>query len=303
MMDAAEIACTCGRVFRRLESGGIDFLQGREFPDFEFNPLDREQQEQLTEESQGVVWRMQTLVLPLLEESRMRQRLRRDELRVLDCGCGSGASVDALRAEEFAAVGVDAGRSRHLQWRERVCREYLHSASALSLPFENRTFHAVVSSGLIEHIGIHEEEHPHYRAKRLPDCHRQRQRFVDELTRVVRREGMILLDHPNGSFPVDFWHGGRHGGIRWHRSSGDMLPTFSEVAGYFRNSDASLHLGLLSPARRLRFRQVHHHWYGKVFRPLMSVWLALLGSGRLEFMLRSRLNPYLIILASRRTGE
>ncbi|MBM3789043.1 MAG: methyltransferase domain-containing protein [Acidobacteria bacterium] len=293
------IRCECGREYPRLPSRGLDFLPGRKLRDFEIDPSDAGQRAHLEEEAAGVSWRVDRLILPLVVRYCSALGLDPGSIRLLDCGCGGGASIDALRSRGFRAVGIDAGRSRQEQWRERSFGEHLHSANALELPFAGRTFDAVISSGLIEHIGIQEAETGRYAARRLPDCQPQRLRFIRELARVLTADGFILLDHPNGRFPVDFWHGGRAGSFRWHGLQGDMLPTFREIALYFRLSDPALRLWSLSPAQRLRFNQVRHHWYGRLFAPVMKAWLSLLGTGPLSPLARSFLNPYLVTIASR----
>jgi SAM-dependent methyltransferase len=161
-------------------------------------------------------------------------------------------------------------------------------------------FDVVLSSGLVEHIGIHEEQVDVYRCHRLADCDQQRLRFVSELVRVMKPGGFILLDHPHGAFPADFWHGGEAGSIRWHRPNGDMLPRYSEIAGYFRRADPALWLISLSPSRRLSFQKVSNHWYGRVFAPAMRAWLRLMEMRALSILARSFLNPYLVTIASRR---
>jgi len=292
-------SCRCGAVYPRLASGGIDFLAGMEFPDFVLDPADPVQRRQLEEEAAGVSWRITHFILPLMGRYRRSAHQAAEGSSALDCGCGNGISVDALRHHGVDAWGIDAGGARHQQWRDRISREYLHSADALRLPFADRIFDAVVSSGLIEHIGIHEEETQRYRSRRLPDCHSRRRQFIAELVRVVKPQGFILLDHPNGAFPIDFWHGGRPGSFRLHAPFGDMLPRFREIAGYFHQADPYLHLFSLSPLRRLRFIQVRRHWYGKVFAPAMGLWLSLLDRQPLSFLCRTFLNPYLVTIATR----
>jgi SAM-dependent methyltransferase len=277
----------------------LDFLQGKEFPDFHLDPDDPAQQACLQQEAAGIAWRMKGFILPLIGRYSRATEKSEQALAVLDCGCGNGLSVDILRAQGMQAFGIDAGRARHQQWHGRSFRSHLHSANALGLPFDSASFDVVLSSGLVEHIGIHEEESGDYRAWRLPDCHAQRQQFVTELVRVLKSDGFILLDHPNGGAPADFWHGGKPGSLRWHALRGDMLPRFDEIANYFRAADPSLHLYSLSPRHRLRFHRVRNHWYGVVFAPLMKIWLRAMEIPVLSFLARSFLNPYLVTLASR----
>ncbi len=161
-------------------------------------------------------------------------------------------------------------------------------------------FDVVVSSGMIEHIGIVEKKSPVYVSARTPSCHALRQRFIDNIVRVLKKDGFILLDHPNGSFPVDFWHGGHVGGtLRFHWPINDMLPRFSEVREYFQTVDKSFRLYSLSVRNRLRLVQVQHHWYGKLFAVPMRAWLNLLGWKPFGFLRRSFLCPYLVTVATR----
>lgn len=297
--DSEDVVCPCGTRYPRLPSGGIDFLQGNEFPDFELDENDPVQRNILEQERRGTEDRLQRFLVPMIRRFARCCGKPLDALAVLDCGCGSGLSVDLLQAQGIDAWGIDAGAARHRQWLARRMPGRLLSANALHLPFENGAFDVVLSCGLIEHIGIREEERNGYRARRLADCHAQRRQFVGELVRVLKQDGFILLDHPNGAFPADFWHGGASGSIRWHLPFGDMLPRYPEVARYFRLADDLLTLTSVSPSRRLTFEKVGVHWYGRVFAPVMKAWLALMDFRPFAFLARSALNPYLVTIAVR----
>jgi len=296
------LPCSCDRVFPRLRSGGWDFLPGEHFPDFHLDLADPAQQELLDQEAAGVSWRVESFILPMIRRYSEELGLSEKSLEILDCGCGSGISVEILRAHSLAAFGIDAGNARQEQWGQRSSGRHLHTANALHLPFRDLTFDVILSSGLVEHIGIHEEESAGYRSRRLPDCAAQRQRFVSELVRVLKPDGFILLDHPNGDFPADFWHGGTAGAIRWHFSSGDMLPGFREISRYFGALESGFRLLPFSPVHRLRFNQVSGHWYGRVFSPFIRAWLRVMDQPALRFLARTFVNPYLVTVATRQ-GE
>jgi SAM-dependent methyltransferase len=297
------ISCTCGAVYPLLESGGIDFLQGAGFNDFALDEQDAVQQAVLRQEDEGIISRNKDLLLPMIRRFAQTDGRQLSQLAALDCGCGSGLNVDILRQHQIDAWGVDAGRARHQQWRTRQSGRQLLSANALRLPFKDGAFDVVLSSGLIEHIGIWEAEVDGYHSRRLPDCDGQRIQFVGELARVTKPDGFILIDHPNGAFPADFWHGGEAGSIRWHSTHGDMLPNFPEISAYFGQADPALKLVSLSPVRRLKFHKVAGHWYGRLFAPMMKTWLKLMDFPLLSFLARSFMNPYLVTIATRRADS
>jgi SAM-dependent methyltransferase len=293
------LLCACGESYPLLPSGGPDFLQGAGFEDFVLDEEDIEQRALLEQESEGVAARIRDFLYPLILQYARLSGKDPGSLSVLDCGCGNGLSVDLLRARGIDAWGIDAGTSRHQQWVGRESGPQLISADALRIPFHDAAFDAVLSSGLVEHIGIHEEQADGYRSRRLEDCDRQRRRFIAELVRITQRDGFIMLDHPNGAFPADFWHG-EGAGFRWHRPFGDMLPRHAEIVRYFRQAEAGLQFLSLSPSRRLTFNKIGVRWYGRLFAPLMKAWLEGMNLRPFRFLARSCLNPYLVTIISRR---
>lgn len=219
--------------------------------------------------------------------------------RLLDVGCGNGYAVAEWTRRGVGAVGVDNSTYRLGRWlAEKERRTLLVVADAARLPFLGGSFEATVSSGMIEHVGV-EESRPPYRVRALPGRDALRRRVVGELLRVVAAEGPVFLDFPNGSFPVDFWHGDRAGAFRVHPVPDPLLPSYRDVAGW----TAPPATPRLLPLRgRLRFRQVSRHWWGRLFRLPMAALIGTLDALRplLPASLLAPLYPFLVVEIRRR---
>lgn len=276
--DAASLVCaSCGAVYP-VSEGIADFSGGAYYDSYlPGQELTEEHQRGLGAEVFGSRWRIERYYAPKLVPGS----------RVLDCGCGNGVSVDVLMELGFDARGIDLSSLRKWQWRERVHRERLAVASALRLPFPDQAFDSVLSSGVVEHIGVTEVGGATYRVAPLPDRDALRRAYVAELLRVTVPGGSVYVDCPNGAFPIDFWHGAVGGRARFHRLDEGFLPTVREIGGYAGGLSVSAH----SPHRRFAFRQVGRHWYGRLLAPVVAGVFAL--GGRL--LARTPLNPYLVL--------
>ena len=111
----------------------------------------------------------------------------------------------------------------------------------------------VFSCGLLEHIGVTEWADPRYHVVPRADQAELRRQFVVECLRVLRNPGALYIDHPNGAFPVDFWHNDNRGRPRFHRTSEKFLPTFNEVVRLAHAADLTCRVEALSPAIALPF--------------------------------------------------
>lgn len=289
------LACrTCGTRYP-VDGGIADFSGGRYYDGFvPGQELSAAHQEGLTRENEGARSRIVDFYLPLFERSVPGRR-------VLDCGCGNGMSVDLLSAAGWEAWGNDLSALRKWQWRERERRDRLIVADGGRLPFASGSFDAVVSSGVLEHIGVGEVGGEQYKVWPLPDRDAQRLAFVAELLRVTAPGGRLFLDFPNGAFPIDFWHGTRPGGARFHPRDEGFLPTVSEVRELLVALDPDLALTPLSPRGRLQFRQAGGHWYGKALKAPMSLAFRLMTVPGFRFLAGTPLNPFLV-LEIRREG-
>lgn len=251
----------------------------------------------LEDEEIGVRHRMEHFYLPLFREFCCAQRLDRGRVRVLDCGCGSGLSVDSLAEAGFFAFGIDSWTLRYQQWRERprLLGSCFCQADATALPFADACFDIVFSCGLLEHIGVAEQCTPTYQVVPLPNRMQLRHRFVAECLRVLRRPGVLYLDHPNGAFPVDFWHNDYRGRPRFHRPSEKFLPTFEEVTALARAVDPRCRIEAVTPAGRFTFRRATRRWYGKFLAGPLQLYFQLLRYPALSLLAGSPLNPYLVL--------
>lgn len=167
-------------------------------------------------------------------------------------------------------------------------------ADAEALPFPDGVFGRVVSSGMIEHIGVEESSSP-YTVAALPDRDARRCRVVLEMARVAGDDAAVVIDCPNGGFPVDFWHGDRVGAFRLHPVPDELLPTYGELRRWAAEAGRTARLRPL--AGRLAFRQVGMRWWGRLLAPPVKIVIAVL-----DLLVRvgldrpvSRFYPYLVV--------
>lgn len=215
--------------------------------------------------------------------------------RLLDLGCGNGYAVVAWRSSGVQAVGVDISRYRLSRWiaEHREGRPFV-LADARNLPFRPGTFDAVISSGMIEHVGVRESTSP-YTVRAEADQDESRAQVIGELSRIVRSGGVSYLDFPNGSFPIDFWHGNQVGALRWHPIPDALLPGFRDVARWAARAGMTARLEALTG--RLAFRQVGRHWWGRWSTLPMALLIRFLDRAATRGWLRlpALLYPYLVI--------
>ena len=207
---------------------------------------------------------------------------------MLDVGCGNGYAVAEWRRRGVGAVGVDSSIYRMSRWLDERATLPLVVADAAALPFGNGQFGAVYSSGLLEHIGVREEG-GRYRFEELPDKHALRSRAVAEMCRVASEEGAVLLDFPNGAFPIDFWHGSSVGSFRVHRIPDRLNPTLSQIRRY----TGGRRVKILPLRNRLAFRQVSRRWWGRLLRAPAALYVRTLDL--LPGRLRGVLSPFLVV--------
>jgi SAM-dependent methyltransferase len=94
---------------------------------------------------------------------------------LLDVGCGKGLLFDNIKISDKSKllVGVD--------WMKKIKGEYQHVVGdAIRLPFRNSIFLLVTAFSLVEHIPKD-----------------KREIFYEEVKRVMKKEGMLVIQLPN----------------------------------------------------------------------------------------------------------
>ncbi len=252
----------------------------------------------LHDEEVGVRHRMRHFYIPLMLAACRARGIPAHQARVLDCGCGNGLSVELLAAAGLPAFGVDTWVVREDQWRERQGGAYT-VADGRSLPFRDGAFDLLLSSGVLEHIGVDEQWEPGYSVRPLSDQAAHRRRFLSECLRVLSPRGVLFIDHPNGAFPVDFWHNDYRSKPRWHPLTEGFLPSYTEVRRLIHSLDPRCRVEAISPARRFTFRRVGRRWYGKLLAGPVEAGYRLMEHRALAWVARSALNPYLVLRITR----
>lgn len=286
VVGSGPLQCTrCGRSYP-IDAGVADFSEGAYYDVFEpGSSLTPEHERGLAQELFGTRWRIERFYLPRLS----------DGPRVLDCGCGNGLAVDLLAERGFEAWGIDLSALRKWQWRERARRDRLAVASALALPFRDGWFDTVISSGVIEHIGVAETGGATYSVRPLPERDTLRRKYVSELLRVVRPGGSLFIDCPNGAFPIDFWHNVAGGRARWHRLDEGFLPTYGEIRRLVNDEVPGAAIRAVTPHRRFAFQQVGRYWYGRLGALPITLWFRLLAVPGLRWIAGTSANPFLVV--------
>jgi SAM-dependent methyltransferase len=217
--------------------------------------------------------------------------------RVLDAGCGNGYFVGALAAGSTSAVGVDRSLYRMSRWlADGRAGRHLLVADAAALPFATATFDTVIASGMLEHVGVAEHADP-YRVTSLSEKARLRAGAVGELRRVCC--GVVVLDFPNGWFPIDFWHGDTLGAFRVHGVPDTLNPTLREVRSYLPGARVTL----LPLRDRLRFRQISRRWWGRALSPIAALWIRLLDRLPRNTPLLGAFYPFLVMKIEETHGK
>ena len=121
--------------------------------------------------------------------------------RILDVGCGIGVFVYLMRNDGYKSYGIDLPNLAEFWRHNNNDPKHFINCSATNMPFPDDYFDFVYSFGVIEHIGT---ELGHCTLSE--DYKKERQKYADEILRVTKKNGRILISCPNKKFPIDILH-------------------------------------------------------------------------------------------------
>jgi SAM-dependent methyltransferase len=186
----AESHCQdCGAVYRRNEFGYREFVLDRHL-----YTIDSTSEDYAEDQTIAGLRFFEEYLHPWLDQEPYR--------RVLDVGCGMGRGISRLNAEGSDAYGLDLPNLSRFWARSGNDLDRFVAGDCGRLPFPDGFFDAVYSTGVIEHIGTSDGN-----STLRPGYRQARQCYAEEILRVTRPGGRILISCPNKSFPIDIQHG------------------------------------------------------------------------------------------------
>jgi SAM-dependent methyltransferase len=220
---------------------------------------------------------------------------------VLDVGCGLGTMATTLTKLGYAAYGVDlsglAGRwSADGLSRDRF---FIIDRDRLDLPFFDESFDFAFTLGVIEHVGTADGH-----SDRLPEYRKIRREWLQELFRVLRVGGCMLIGGPNRRFPVDVAHGPDARASKLERMLSDIIGatihktwdenflwSYSDFAEYLRGCNYRM-----TPLSIASY--VHYSRVPRLVRPLVRLYVERMP----EPLLGTGFNPWVAALVEK-TGH
>lgn len=187
-VEGGRLCSRCQRSFNPNLHGFLEFALNRSF----FGTTSTTENHAELQSSAGAKRLDEEFIIPYL---------LKEPGRYLDAGCGIGRTVTRLLESGHDAYGIDLPNLAPYWRRFGNNPDRFFNCDAGKLPFPDDFFDAVISLGVIEHIGTLNGE------ATLADEYREARRlFATELLRVTRPGGRIMVSCPNKRFPVDPQH-------------------------------------------------------------------------------------------------
>lgn len=204
---------------------------------------------------------------------------RRRPLTILSDGCGVGADVEALCALGVHAIGIDPG-PRRLAWRFRTCQGRLLAADGARLPLRDESVDAVLSFGVLDHVGTE-----------------ARRGYIAEALRVLRPGGAMVLGVIHRLCPIDPFHTPNVLGLRVHGPWDLSSISLGQIRRWCEAARVPVRLEILPLNRQVfAWDGLRSRWWGRRWYPqLMSTLELLFGNERTAFLRRTCLNPFLLV--------
>lgn len=99
-----------------------------------------------------------------------------DNSKILEVGCGTGVSTSIIAEKRKKTTGVDFSKTFVDATKKKGCKARVMSAT--DIKFKDESFDLVCCADLLEHIP-------------------QIEKALDEMTRVVKKEGHLVIQSPN----------------------------------------------------------------------------------------------------------
>lgn len=224
----------------------------------------------------------------------------RAQIRILSIGCGVGSDVEALNELGYSAYGIDAG-NRAGYWSRRSWPERYFLANAKSLPFADASFDVILMGCVLPHIGVGDDT---YEAQ--PGYRQARQQAADEMLRVTRPGGILLLSSPNRKCPVDFFHRAdvRSHMPRLHSVKEAFLLSVEDYADLLAVGERCEPIEVLPLRGYWGFYSSSTYWLGRILQMPVRFYFNQLMSWRwTAFLRRSALNPWLILQVRKKPAQ
>jgi SAM-dependent methyltransferase len=157
--------------------------------------------------------------------------------RLLEVGCGEGGNLKLMTGTVRRAVGVDYSLPK-VQWAAKhVAGADFAGADATQLPFRDGSFDVVLCRDVLHHLMLHDKR-----------------KVVDELVRVCRLAGRVVVIEPNGRNPFI-----RLQGLMVEAERDALLNTWTRLEPFFSQQAAepTVRWAQPFPLGRILF---HYRW-------------------------------------------